>query len=49
MDTAQILCKLKAVPSFLGVYPSDILPTSITRSAKLIEIQIHTPLVERTG
>ena len=36
MDTAQILCTLKEVPSFLGVYPSDILPPSITRSATLI-------------
>ena len=36
MDTAQILCTLKDVPSFLGVYPSDILPPSITRSATLI-------------
>jgi hypothetical protein len=36
MDTAQILCTLKDVPSFLGVYPSDILPASITRSATLI-------------
>ena len=26
MDTAQILCTLKDVPSILGVYPSDILP-----------------------
>ena len=36
MDTAQILCTLKDVSSFLGVYPSDILPPSITRSASLI-------------
>ena len=36
MDTAQILCKLKDVPSFLGVYPSDILPPSITLCANLI-------------
>jgi len=36
METAQILCTLKDVPSFLGVYPSDILPPSITRSATLI-------------
>ena len=35
METAQILCTLKDVPSFLGVYPSDILPPapSVTRSA----------------
>ena len=36
MDTARKLCTLKDVPSFLGVYPSDILPPSITRSATLI-------------
>jgi hypothetical protein len=36
MDTAQILCTLKDVPSFLGVYPSDILPPSITRPTTLI-------------
>ena len=35
MDTAQILCALKDVPLFLGVYPSDILPLSIARSATL--------------
>ena len=35
MDMAQILCTPKNVPSFLGVYPSDILPP-ITRSATLI-------------
>jgi hypothetical protein len=37
MDTAQMLCTLKDVPSFLGVYPSVILPPhSITQSAILI-------------
>ena len=36
MDTAQILCTLKEVPSFMGVYPSDILPPLITCSATLI-------------
>ena len=35
MNSAQILCTLKDVPSFLGVYPSDILPHSITRSVTL--------------
>ena len=36
MDTVQILCTLNDVPLFLGVYPSDILPPSVTRSAILI-------------
>ena len=36
MDTAQILRTLKEVPSFFGVYPSDILPPWITRSVTLI-------------
>jgi len=44
MDTAQILCTLKDLPSFLGVYPSDILSPSITRSATLIvNTDPHTP------
>jgi len=29
MDTVQIICSLKNVKSFLGVYPSDLLPQSI--------------------
>ena len=29
MDTVQIICSLKNVRSFLGVYPSDLLPHSI--------------------
>ena len=29
MDTVQIICSLKNVKSFLGVYPSDLLPHSI--------------------
>ena len=36
MDTPQILCTLTDVTSFLGGYPSNILPPSITRSATLI-------------
>ena len=36
MDTAQILYTLKDVSLFLGVYPSDVLRTSITRSVTLI-------------
>jgi len=29
MDTVQIICSLKNVKSFLGVYPSELLPHSI--------------------
>jgi len=37
MDTAQIICTLKDGPSFLGVYPSDILPPPpLMRPATLI-------------
>jgi len=32
----QILCALRDVKSFLGVYPSDLIPHSITRSGCLI-------------
>jgi len=36
MDTLQILCTLRNVKSFLGVFPSDILPNSITPSGTVI-------------
>jgi hypothetical protein len=37
MDAAQIVCTLKDVTSFLGVFPSDILPPpSVTEAASLI-------------
>jgi hypothetical protein len=36
MDTAQIICTLRNVDSFLGVFSSDLLPRSITRSGTLI-------------
>ena len=36
LETAQILCTLKHVLSFLDVYPSDILPPLITCSATVI-------------
>jgi hypothetical protein len=37
MDTVQIICALRNVPSFLGVYPSDLLPTrAITRPGTVI-------------
>ena len=47
MDSAQILHTLEEVPSFLGVYPSDILPPppSLTRSVTLIvNKDPHTPI-----
>ena len=36
MDTVQILCNLPNVKSFIGEFPSDILPYSITRSGTVI-------------
>ena len=36
MDTSQIRCTLRNVKSFLGVYPSDLLPASISRSGTVI-------------
>jgi hypothetical protein len=36
MDTAQILCKLRDVGSFLGVFPSDLLPHLFTLPGMLI-------------
>jgi hypothetical protein len=36
MDTVQILCTLRDVGSFLDVFPSDLLPQSITRTCTLI-------------
>jgi hypothetical protein len=36
MDTLQILCTLRDVNSFLGVFPSDLLPHSVTRPGTLI-------------
>ena len=36
MDTVQILCTLQDVKSFLGVFPSDVLTNSITRSDTFI-------------
>jgi hypothetical protein len=36
MDTAQIICTRRNVDSFLRVFPSDLLPRSITRSGTLI-------------
>jgi hypothetical protein len=43
MDTVQILCTLRNVESFLGVFPSDILPNSINRSGTVItNADLHT-------
>lgn len=36
MDKMQIMCTLKNVKSFLGVFPSDPLPHSITQSGTII-------------
>jgi len=36
MDTVQILCALRDVSSFLDVFPSDLLPQSITRTFTVI-------------
>jgi len=36
MDTVQITCSLKDVPTFLGVYPSDLLPTTIHKTGTVI-------------
>jgi len=36
MDTIQITCILKDMPSFLGVYPSDLLPGIVHRTGTLI-------------
>ena len=44
---AQILYMLKDVPSFIGVYPSNIKPSSITRSTTLI-VNINTHTAKRT-
>jgi hypothetical protein len=36
MDTMQISCALKNVKSFLGAFPSDLLPHSITLPSTII-------------
>ena len=36
MDTKQILCTLRNVRSFLGVFPSDILPQPVSQSGTVI-------------
>ena len=43
MDTIQITCTLKDVPSFLGVYPSDKLPGIVHRTGTVIvNADLHT-------
>jgi hypothetical protein len=36
MDTVQLICSLKNINSFLGVYPSDLLPHSIQQAGTVI-------------
>jgi len=36
MNTTQILCTLKDVNSFLGAFPSDMLPRSVTHTGTVI-------------
>jgi len=36
MDTVQMLCTLRDVSLFLEVFPSDLLPQSITRTSTVI-------------
>ena len=36
MNTTQIACTLKDVRSFLGVFPSDMLPRSVTQTGTVI-------------
>jgi len=42
MDTVQIACTLKDISSFRGVYPSDLLPTSIQSGTVIINADPHT-------
>ena len=36
MNTTQIACTLKDMRSFLGVFPSDMLPRSVTQTGTVI-------------
>ena len=36
MDTKHILCTLRNVRSFLGIFPSDLLPQSVSQSGTVI-------------
>ena len=42
MDTVQTICTLKDITSFRGVYPSDLLPTSIQSGTVIINADPHT-------
>ena len=43
MDTVQITCTLQDVPTFLGVYPSDLLRATIhTTGTVIINADPHT-------
>ena len=44
MDTVQIICSLKNVKSFLGVYPSDMLLHSIHQQTGtvILNTDLHT-------
>ena len=42
MDTLQIINALKDVPSFQGVYPSDLLPQNIKYGTFIINLDKHT-------
>lgn len=42
MDTIQIINALKNVPSFHGVYPSDLLPKNINYGTYIINFDSHT-------
>jgi hypothetical protein len=44
MDTIQASCTLKDVNSFLGVFPPDMLPRSITRPSTVIVNSTLTPM-----
>jgi len=46
MDTVQILCTLKNIKSFLGVYPSDLLPHWIRHQTDTVIINVdpHTKM-----
>ena len=42
MDTVQIICTLKDITTFRGVYPSDLKPTSIHKTGTVINADPHT-------
>jgi len=39
MDTVEILCTLRDVSSFLDVFPSDLLPQSITQTTTTVIVK----------